>query len=1035
MFHFRHDYYLRMSAKQVDDLTTASAPWYRFVVRNSNGFFYTTDWQTSTEYEYHIGDENELCALLHPTPSIAEDDIHSLYFWEFAVQVKDDNENISPLSEWKAVDLSVADELECGGINEAIPVYVLLWPCSSGTIPFSGECEGALDITKEKAGALAAQTSRWVLNHPELYDPSQLIYLVESEFVALGKNPPFTLSYNGMCYTLPAVYSSRRTNYPISTGTVVHLNGADDYDPPQVIDPECAAQVYADCWDIYENPSAYVPDLIVDEDLTVDLRPNTLAQYRMDDNADDYVVIDSMWLNNGISARKYTSQMHTDPSVLGDPLYFDGIEDWVNCVPRALGDAIDLPDSEWNPSAYDNPSYYDPEEDEESGTSNPSAMQPDVLDFAEEYPFVNPSDYNPEANPSAEDEELTYDHDTRFTFGGDYSYSLWIKVHPDQSGAPNIISDGVYGGWALQWNSGTLSLINLSDDAVIATVSGLTTDSWYHVAFSFGFDPSAETYSGSLWVDSIEVDSFSDITMASTDTNLVVGVDYRTVVYYQGWMDDVRVMSTTLNTYWVELIYNSGEGTYLRHWEFYEDTGNNWLDTEDAVTDYQAYLDCVEQGLEDCITPNPSFEFNPSAQEVYFFSSCTECWETTTDLAWICELTSMVPVWIRSDCEEEFIYSADNDSDWIQQFLINTSPCTNWGVYACPDPHEYPVTHKYLTFEVHVWGGTLKYSINGMPGSIVYPYSGSLGHVRADLAHYWALEEMYPDQWELSSRYRHEIYTPYIKIYDVTPYDGQEVTWTIRVRVCCEVQCHSTYERDLRAYPATLCFPQILRSPDDAVYVMNTAIRDAVWRDEKGYCWSISESVEAQSNGYHPSVVRGTLLHYVPQQYDSCAECIGTPASSSSSALSSSSSSSMSSSSSSISSSSQSSSSRSSSLSSSSFSSSSMSSSSQSSSRSSYSSTSSHSSHSSHSSASRSNTSDYHHDDHHDDHHYAGAGFVLEPYSESQKQELYNTWAPWMEDMTTTQKEDYLISLVSDGVLSADQAITLATMMGMDMGA
>lgn len=40
-----------------------------------------------------------------------------------------------------------------------------------------------------------------------------------------------------------------------------------------------------------------------------------------------------------------------------------------------------------------------------------------------------------------------------------------------------------------------------------------------------------------------------------------------------------------------------------------------------------------------------------------------------------------------------------------------------------------------------------------------------------------------------------------------------------------------------------------------------------------------------------------------------------------------------------------------------------------------------------------------------------------------------------MEGMTQQQKEDYLVDQVLMGNLSADQAITLAMMLGMDLGA
>jgi len=82
-----------MNAKIMDDLSTATTPWYKFYVRNANGFFSDSEWQNSPDFEYIIGDEDEMCELINP--SAAQSDIYSIYNWEFAIQVKDSN-NMNP---------------------------------------------------------------------------------------------------------------------------------------------------------------------------------------------------------------------------------------------------------------------------------------------------------------------------------------------------------------------------------------------------------------------------------------------------------------------------------------------------------------------------------------------------------------------------------------------------------------------------------------------------------------------------------------------------------------------------------------------------------------------------------------------------------------------------------------------------------------------------------------------------------------------------------------------------------------------------
>jgi hypothetical protein len=63
------------------------------------------------------------------------------------------------------------------------------------------------------------------------------------------------------------------------------------------------------------------------------------------------------------------------------------------------------------------------------------------------------------------------------------------------------------------------------------------------------------------------------------------------------------------------------------------------------------------------------------------------------------------------------------------------------------------------------------------------------------------------------------------------------------------------------------------------------------------------------------------------------------------------------------------------------------------------------------------------------------AGFILDTYSEEQQEALYRRYAPQLEGKTDQEKEDTLVTLVSRGIITADQAIVLAVKSDLDLGA
>ncbi len=62
------------------------------------------------------------------------------------------------------------------------------------------------------------------------------------------------------------------------------------------------------------------------------------------------------------------------------------------------------------------------------------------------------------------------------------------------------------------------------------------------------------------------------------------------------------------------------------------------------------------------------------------------------------------------------------------------------------------------------------------------------------------------------------------------------------------------------------------------------------------------------------------------------------------------------------------------------------------------------------------------------------APFLLREFTEEESNALYAKYHPMLEGLTNDQKEDKLVELVSDGEISADKALVIASREGLDVG-
>lgn len=424
----------------------------------------------------------------------------------------------------------------------------------------------------------------------------------------------------------------------------------------------------------------------------------------------------------------------------------------------------------------------DPNPSAEGSVDNPSAMQPDYINFGEDSLFQNPSYLPPyDSDPSAY-VNIDYLHDTRFFGGQDYTYALWIKVHSDHAtGSSVILADGLYRGWSLRWDNGTLSLVdNTAPSAPVASAS-LSPDTWYHVAFTFVVDDPSD--SGGLYVDGELVDTFEADGFLSTDFNLLMGIDLIGSTYFQGWIKDVRVLDTALDAYGVWLIHNSGTPTFRKNFVIYE----LWKTQCEEITDWIGYNKCVGDCIANCATI-PACSHDPSAWEadpsytdyIYFYNNCRECWDyEQPQMYWRCVNHAMRPIPLYCNSDDEHIYRSKNQYDWVQQYHVIPQNCVHmWE--ECPEDH---ITYIWLCAELVVLSGSVKIHINGVGGETVT--SAHNFRREWDLKQQYNLFFMSPEAWELGDEYRKDRLWPYLKVYDAS----EDAEWVIRVWAKCDVEC------------------------------------------------------------------------------------------------------------------------------------------------------------------------------------------------------------------------------------------------------